>query len=143
MKNVKDGLQSMLDNKIIIPTKINSQCRFCNFTLKEPCIDLGVTPLSNSYLKFNQVKKPEKKYPLQVFVCEKCFLVQLKEYVSNEEIFHDYSYLSSYSKSWLDHAKNYVNMVTKRFNLNKKSLVIEIASNDGYLLQYFLQKKIP
>ena len=72
MKNVKDGLQSMLDNKIIIPTKINSQCRFCNFTLKEPCIDLGVTPLSNSYLKFNQVKKPEKKYPLQVFVCEKC-----------------------------------------------------------------------
>jgi len=122
---------------------MNSQCRFCGFMLKKPNIDLGKTALANSYLKFNQLKKPEEKFPLKVFVCEKCFLVQLKEYVSPKNFFSDYAYLSSYSKSWLNHANNYVKMVIKRFNLNKKSFVIEIASNDGYLLQYFIQKKIP
>ena len=119
------------------------KCRFCGFILKKIFIDLGKTPLANSYLKSNQIKKPEKKFPLQVFICKNCFLIQLKEYESPKEIFGEYAYLSSYSKSWLKHAEDYVSMMVSRFNFNKKKLVIEIASNDGYLLQYFQKKKIP
>tara|TARA_B100001167_G_scaffold163121_1_gene111188 strand:+ start:56 stop:1300 length:1245 start_codon:yes stop_codon:yes gene_type:complete len=118
-------------------------CRFCGFALKKIFIDLGKTPLANSYLKSNQIGKLEKKFPLKVFICKNCFLVQLKEYESPKEIFGEYAYLSSYSKSWLKHAEDYVSMMVKRFNFNKKKLVIEIASNDGYLLQYFQKKKIP
>ena len=118
-------------------------CRFCGFALKKIFIDLGKTPLANSYLKSSQIKKLEKKFPLKVFICKNCFLVQLKEYESPKEIFGEYAYLSSYSKSWLKHAEDYVSMMVKRFNFNKKKLVIEIASNDGYLLQYFQKKKIP
>ena len=118
-------------------------CRFCGFTLKKIFIDLGKTPLANSYLKYNQIKKPEKKIPLKVFVCKNCFLVQLKEYESPKKIFSEYAYLSSYSTSWLKHAEDYVSMMIKRFHFNKKNLVMEIASNDGYLLQYFQQNKIP
>ena len=121
----------------------NDKCRFCGFILKKIFIDLGKTPLANSYLKSNQIKKPEKKFPLQVFICKNCFLIQLKEYESPKEIFGEYAYLSSYSKSWLKHAEDYVSMMVSRFNFNKKKLVIEIASNDGYLLQYFQKKKIP
>jgi len=120
-----------------------NKCRFCGFVLKKIFIDLGKTPLANSYLKDFQIKKPEKKFPLKVYVCKNCFLVQLKEYESPAEIFSEYAYLSSYSTSWLKHAEDYVNMMIKRFNFNKKNLVMEIASNDGYLLQYFQQNKIP
>ena len=120
-----------------------NKCRFCGFVLKKIFIDLGKTPLANSYLKDFQIKKPEKKFPLKVYVCKNCFLVQLKEYESPVEIFSEYAYLSSYSTSWLKHVEDYVDMMIKRFNFNKKNLIMEIASNDGYLLQYFQQNKIP
>lgn len=118
-------------------------CRFCNKTLKHIFVDLGKSPLSNSFLKENMLTKSEKFYPLCVYVCEKCFFVQLPEYTSPQKIFGDYVYFSSYSDTWLKHAENYVNMITNRFDLNENSLVVEIASNDGYLLKFFKKKKIP
>ena len=122
---------------------MNSKCRFCNNELSVPIIDLGKTPLANSYLNKKQIKSSEKKFPLQVFVCKKCFLVQLKEYETSKNIFSEYAYLSSYSSTWLEHSRNYVNMIIKRLKITKKNFVVEIASNDGYLLQYFIKKNIP
>jgi len=120
------------------------QCRFCKTTLKQEFINLGNAPASNSFLTLEQLNEPEVFYPLRVFVCDHCFLVQVDEYKSSESIFDGgYVYFSSYSTSWLAHAKRYVDMTEKRFDLNDKSLVVEIASNDGYLLQYFNEKKIP
>lgn len=119
------------------------KCRFCNKELNFEFIDLINSPLSNSYLTKEELNEPESFYPLKLYVCENCFLVQVDEYKKSDEIFNEkYAYFSSVSKSWLDHSKNYVNMAINRFKLNKNSLVIEIASNDGYLLQYFQQKKI-
>ena len=119
-------------------------CRFCGTPLKYVFADLGSTPISNANLTKEDLAKREVYYPLKVFVCDKCFLVQLPEHESAENIFNDqYAYFSSYSTSWLTHAKEYVNYITNRLKLNNKSQVIEIASNDGYLLQYFLPKKIP
>jgi len=105
-------------------------CRFCGFTLKKIFIDLGKTPLANSYLKYNQIKKPEKKIPLKVFVCKNCFLVQLKEYESPKKIFSEYAYLSSYSTSWLKHAEDYVSMMIKRFHFNKKNLIFLLITHE-------------
>jgi SAM-dependent methyltransferase len=120
------------------------QCRFCKTTLEHEFIDLFNAPASNSFLTKNQLNEPETYFPLKVFVCGKCFLVQVDEYESSESIFNnDYAYFSSFSTSWLEHAKKYVAMVIERFALNKDSQVIEIASNDGYLLQYFVEKSIP
>jgi len=102
-----------------------------------------MSPLCESYLSASQLDEMEPFYPLHVLVCEKCFLVQLQEYVSVESIFREYAYFSSYSDSWLKHAENYTTNVSKRFSLGKNSLVIELASNDGYLLQYFLSQGIP
>jgi len=120
------------------------KCRFCRSKLAHEFIDLGNAPPSNSFLTEEQLNEPEAFYPLRVFVCEKCFLVQIGEYKQSDEIFNkDYAYFSSYSKTWLDHAKKYVDMITERLQLNAASHVIEIASNDGYLLQYFVQKQIP
>lgn len=119
-------------------------CRFCGNNLYYEFIDLINSPPSNSYLSFEQLNEPEIFYPLKLFVCDKCFLVQIDEYKKNADIFNDdYAYFSSFSTIWIEHAKNYVEMITNRLRLNKNSLVIEIASNDGYLLQYFKQKKIP
>ena len=119
-------------------------CRFCGNNLYYEFIDLINSPPSNSYLSFEQLNEPEIFYPLKLFVCDKCFLVQIDEYKKNADIFNDdYAYFSSFSTIWVEHAKNYVEMITNRLRLNKNSLVIEIASNDGYLLQYFKQKKIP
>lgn len=119
-------------------------CRFCNAKLELEFIDLIASPPSNSFLTKEQLQQPETYYPLNVFVCSKCLLVQLDEFKKNEEIFNDeYIYFSSYSSSWLKHCENYVEMIINRLNLNKNSLVIEIASNDGYLLQYFKKKNIP
>jgi len=101
-----------------------------------------MSPLANSYLKEDEFEQ-EKLYPLCVFICEKCFLVQLEEIETPKNIFTDYAYFSSYSESWLKHAKSFVEMIIPRFNIARNSLVIEIASNDGYLLQYFKKKKIP
>ena len=119
------------------------QCRFCGQPLQTTFIDLGMQPPCESYLKPEQLNQKEDFYPLHVYVCENCFLVQLEEYVSPERIFREYLYFSSYSDTWLRHAKNYVDLITEKLNLTEKSKVVEIASNDGYLLQYFVKKGIP
>jgi 2-polyprenyl-3-methyl-5-hydroxy-6-metoxy-1,4-benzoquinol methylase len=118
-------------------------CRFCDHHLRFTFVDLGMSPLCESFLNPEQLNQMEPFYPLHVFVCENCFLVQLEEYVSPEHIFTEYAYFSSYADAWLEHAQNYTNLVTERFHLSQDSYVVEIASNDGYLLQYFLQKNIP
>lgn len=118
-------------------------CRFCYVELKHTFIDLGMSPLSNSYLNEKQLNLMEAFFPLHAYVCEKCKLVQLEEFETPESIFKDYAYFSSYSESWLAHAKNYTEMMTERFSLSNESFVVEIASNDGYLLQYFKEKNIP
>jgi len=120
------------------------RCRFCNNHLTHEFIDLVNAPPSNSFLTKEQLNEPEVFYPLKLYVCDKCFLVQIDEYKKSGEIFNqDYVYFSSFSKTWLDHAKKYVNMISDSLGLNTGSHVIEIASNDGYLLQYFQEKQIP
>jgi 2-polyprenyl-3-methyl-5-hydroxy-6-metoxy-1,4-benzoquinol methylase len=118
-------------------------CRFCNTKLKRLLVSLGSSPLSNSFLTEEDLHKMEPHYPLEVYICDNCFLVQLDEFESPEKIFSDYAYYSSYSDTWLKHAKNYVDKMTGLINLTTQSYVIEIASNDGYLLQYFVEKGIP
>jgi SAM-dependent methyltransferase len=118
-------------------------CRNCGEALRHTFVDLGMSPLANSYLKAAQLGEMEPFYPLHVRLCAACFLVQLEPVAKPEEIFSDYAYFSSYSDSWLEHAKNYTDAVTRRFGLNGRSRVVEIASNDGYLLQYFVEKGIP
>ncbi|MBI3899640.1 MAG: class I SAM-dependent methyltransferase [Gammaproteobacteria bacterium] len=118
-------------------------CRFCNHTLSQTFVDLGLSPLANSYVPREQVCAMEPFYPLHAYVCDQCLLVQLMEFQSSENIFSHYAYFSSYSSSWLEHAKRYVDMAVRRFGLNEKSLVVEIASNDGYLLQYMRQAGVP
>ena len=120
------------------------KCRFCNTQLKYEFIDLVNAPPSNSFLTKEQLNEPEIFYPLRLFVCENCFLVQIDEYKKSDEIFNDkYAYFSSFSKTWLEHARKYAEMMTERFQLTADSFVVETASNDGYLLQYFKEKKIP
>lgn len=123
--------------------EVQPRCRFCHAVLQQTFVDLGMSPLCESYLRADQLNQMEPFYPLHVFVCNSCFLVQLQEYVSREAIFSDYAYFSSYSDSWLAHAKAYVEQMTARFHLNGSSLVAEVASNDGYLLQYFVAQQIP
>ena len=118
-------------------------CRFCGSTLKNSFVDLGTSPLANSYLKPQDLGKVEPFYSLHVFVCETCYLVQLPQLQSPEDIFDDYAYFSSYSESWLKHARDYTELMIERFGFGADSLVVEIASNDGYLLQYFKEKRIP
>jgi 2-polyprenyl-3-methyl-5-hydroxy-6-metoxy-1,4-benzoquinol methylase len=119
------------------------QCRFCGTELRHTFVDLGMSPLSNSYLTREQLNQMEPFYPLHARVCHECFLVQLEEFESPAHIFTDYAYFSSYSESWLRHVRAYTEAMILRFGLNSGSQVIEIASNDGYLLQYFLEKGIP
>jgi len=118
-------------------------CRFCNQPLTEVFADLGASPLANSYLSSEQMIQMEPYYPLCTYVCTSCFLVQLPEFESAQTIFSDYAYFSSFSDSWLQHAKQYVAMMVDRFDLDQSCQVIEIASNDGYLLQYFKERGIP
>ncbi len=118
-------------------------CRFCETPLRYTFADLGMSPLSNSYLKPEDLQKMEPFYPLHVYICENCYLVQLPEFQSPEKIFRDYAYFSSYSETWLNHAKVYAQLMIDRFGFTTKSHVIEIASNDGYLLRYFKEKNIP
>ena len=120
------------------------QCRFCKTELEHVFIDLVNSPASNSFLTKEQLNEPEVFYPLKVYTCHHCFLVQVDEFKKSDAIFNsDYVYFSSYSTSWLQHAKNYTDMMIERFGFNEGSQVIEIASNDGYLLQYFKEKNIP
>ena len=118
-------------------------CRFCGGEVSKTFVDLGTSPLCESYPSAADLNRGEVFYPLHVYVCERCFLVQLEEYESAENIFSDYAYFSSYSDSWLKHADNYCDQMTRRFNLGAKSFVVEVASNDGYLLQYFVQRNVP
>jgi SAM-dependent methyltransferase len=119
-------------------------CRFCKHTLKYVFIDMLNSPASNSYLSVEQLNEPEMYYPLKVYVCDHCFLVQIDEYKKSTAIFdNNYAYFSSYSSSWLNHCKQYTQSAIARFNINENSRVVELASNDGYLLQYFLEKNIP
>lgn len=118
-------------------------CRFCKTQLEHVFIDLQNSPASNSFLKEEELNEPETFFPLKVYSCSNCFLVQIDEYKKSDAIFTgDYVYFSSYSQSWLAHAKSYTELMIDRFALNTNSLVIEIASNDGYLLQYFNENKI-
>jgi SAM-dependent methyltransferase len=123
--------------------RANSQCRFCGGDLEHTFVDLGMSPLCESYVSADQLNRMERFYPLHVFVCAKCFLVQLDEYVDAAEIFTEYAYFSSYSETWLKHSEDYVKMAVLRFGLNLNSHVVELASNDGYLLQYLLARGIP
>ena len=121
-----------------------ASCRFCASPLEVTFCDLGMSPLSNSFLKPEQLSRHEPFYPLHVWVCSNCFLVQLEEFEPPEHIFSDeYAYFSSYSDTWLEHCRRYVEDMSRRFALGAKHLVVEIASNDGYLLQYFVQRGVP
>ena len=119
-------------------------CRHCGSPLEHPVIDLGHQPPSNAYLTSEQLLGPEVTYPLQVFVCSNCWLMQLPAHASAEELFTaDYAYFSSTSSSWCTHAEKFVAQVVKRLNLGSESKVVELASNDGYLLQFVQQRGIP
>lgn len=119
------------------------KCRACNAELEHTFVDLGVSPLSNSYLAADQLQAMEPHYPLKVLLCSECWLVQLPDVTRPEDIFSDYAYFSSFSETWLRHAEDYVEKMVRRFGFNENHNVIEIASNDGYLLQYFAQRGIP
>ena len=118
------------------------QCRFCQGELTITFADLGMSPLSNSFLSAEQAGSMEPFYPLHAYVCGACLLVQLEEFESPRTIFDDYAYYSSYSTSWLRHARDYVEMISDRFQFGTTSHVVELASNDGYLLQYFLERGV-
>jgi hypothetical protein len=111
--------------------------------LKDRVVDLGTSPLCESYVSADRLESMEPFYPLNVWVCQQCFLVQINEYVPAEDIFTEYAYFSSYSSSWLEHCRNYVALMTEQLSLDSDSFVIELASNDGYLLQYFVERGIP
>ena len=118
-------------------------CRFCQSPLVHTFVDLGMSPLANSYVDQSQLNQSEAFYPLHARVCEHCFLVQLQQFELPENIFSNYMYFSSYSQSWLEHSQEYANRMIERFDLSAHSTVVEIASNDGYLLQYFKARGVP
>src|SRR6266545_243220 len=119
------------------------RCRFCGASLEHTFCDLGMSPLCESFLTAEQIDQVEPFYPLHVWVCHECLLVQLQAYVSGEHIFTEYAYFSSYSAAWLRHAEEYVGMISDRLRLGSRSRVVELASNDGYLLQYFVRRGVP
>jgi C-methyltransferase C-terminal domain/Putative zinc binding domain/Methyltransferase domain len=119
------------------------RCRFCKSPLQSTFVDLGMSPLCESYIQPDRLDEMERFFPLHVRVCDRCLLVQLPEFVSPEEIFTEYAYFSSYSDSWLQHASRYVETITPRLQLSERSFVVELGSNDGYLLKNFVEKGIP
>lgn len=121
---------------------LERRCRFCSSTDLHLFLDLGITPLANNYLTLTGLHQMEPHYPLRVYVCENCLLVQLDEFQKPEDIFSNYAYFSSYSDSWLEHARSYVEGVVERFCIDRDSQVVEIGSNDGYLLQHFVVKGV-
>ena len=122
---------------------LTPDCRLCGGSLTRTFVDLGMSPLCESYVSADKLDAMEKFYPLHVRVCDSCLLVQLPAYVSGEDIFSDYAYFSSYSDSWVAHARRYADGMIARLGLGPDSLVTEVASNDGYLLQHFLAAGVP
>ncbi len=122
---------------------MSTVCRFCHAPLDDVFADLGMSPLANSYLPPERANAMEPFYPLRALVCAKCFLVQLEEFETPEQIFSDYAYFSSYSSSWLEHCERYAEQMIERLGLGADSQVVEIASNDGYLLQFFNDRQVP
>jgi SAM-dependent methyltransferase len=118
-------------------------CRSCGAELEHTFVDLGATPLATSYLRAADLAKPERRYPLHARVCESCFLVQVDSVVPAEEIFGDYAYFSSYAATWVEHARKFADAAIERFGLDQDSLVVEVASNDGYLLRHFVDAGVP
>ena len=118
-------------------------CRFCAGPLRHTFVDLGMSPLCESYVPAERLAAEEPFYPLHAKVCESCLLVQLEQFVTAAHIFEEYAYFSSYSDSWVEHARSYVDMAVERFGLDSGSSVIELASNDGYLLQHVRDRGIP
>jgi 2-polyprenyl-3-methyl-5-hydroxy-6-metoxy-1,4-benzoquinol methylase len=127
----------------LLTPPVSRGCLFCGLELRHTFVDLGMSPLCESYVTAENLNRLERFYPLHAYVCDGCFLVQLQEYVSAEEIFSEYAYFSSYADSWVEHMRRYANMIAARFGLGADSLVVEVASNDGYLLQHFMRKGIP
>jgi SAM-dependent methyltransferase len=134
------AMQLPIDHQQPTPTK---PCRFCGVSLERTFVDLGMSPLCETYPSTNELDRGEVYYPLRVYVCDRCFLVQLGEYETPENIFGDYPYFSSYSDSWLKHAENYCHKMMTDLSLGGQSFVVEVASNDGYLLQYFVRQQVP
>jgi C-methyltransferase-like protein/putative zinc binding protein/methyltransferase family protein len=124
-------------------SKKTAGCRFCSAELRHSFVDLGMSPLCNTNVEPHQLNQMEPFYPLHALLCDQCFLVQLGEFVAPGDIFSDYSYFSSYADSWVQHAKCYAQMMVERHGINSKSMVMEIASNDGYLLQHFVAMQVP
>jgi SAM-dependent methyltransferase len=118
-------------------------CRFCGEPLRQTVVDLGMSPLCESYVEAAELDEMEPFYPLHLRICERCFLVQLRAYVPPEEIFTEYAYFSSYSSSWVEHARRYADMIAERLRLGPNSFVVELGSNDGYLLEGFVERGIP
>jgi SAM-dependent methyltransferase len=138
-------ISTMTDQVNVQPNTLPNlgTCRFCGAGLRHTFVDLGMSPPCEAILERAQLNEMEAFYPLHVFVCEQCFLVQLQEYVAPKDIFTEYAYFSSYSNSWLAHAKAYTKLMIERFKLNAQSQIVELGSNDGYLLQYFVEAGIP
>ena len=140
-------MQSMADNHTIVVDQPGRgpafACRFCSAPLRTTFVDLGMSPLCQTHIRVDQLHEMEPFYPLHAYVCEECFLVQLQEFVAPDEIFTEYAYFSSYSASWVEHARRYTELMVERFRLDSGSKVMEIASNDGYLLQHFVRRGIP
>lgn len=131
-----------IDSEVIADQKRRT-CRFCCAYLSRTFVDLGMSPLCQTHIEAHRLNHMEPFYPLHAYVCEKCFLVQLEEFVAPGDIFSEYAYFSSYSDSWVQHARRYTDMMVERFGIGSQSLVMEIASNDGYLLQHFVKRQVP
>jgi C-methyltransferase-like protein/putative zinc binding protein/methyltransferase family protein len=138
-----DAISDVTHDRETADAAASAHCRFCGAHLQYTFVDLGMSPLCESYVSRDQLNGMEAFYPLHVYACDRCFLVQLQEYVDPAAIFTEYAYFSSYSDAWLEHARSYVDLVTQRFGLDERSSVVEVASNDGYLLRNFVARGIP
>jgi SAM-dependent methyltransferase len=142
---LKPGMNSppIVKTRNAYPHQDGGPCRLCGSELQHDFVDLGMSPLCESFVPADKLDGLEPYFPLHAYVCDSCFLVQLKEYVSPDDIFREYAYFSSYSTSWVEHARTYCVMIKERLGLDSDSLVVELASNDGYLLQHFLPLGVP
>jgi SAM-dependent methyltransferase len=141
MHAIEDDVRTETD--AVASAASGQRCRFCGGSLEHTFVDLGMSPLCESYVPADRVAAMEPFYPLHAKVCESCLLVQLEAFVTADAIFSEYAYFSSYSDSWVAHAAKYVEMAVQRFGLDANSLVVELASNDGYLLQHIVRRGIP